>query len=716
MKRSEDPTKCEDQQFNPAKDGIVRTTCAFCLQDCGVLVHMKGGKVERIEGDPHSAMNMGALCPKGWASLEYLDHPQRIRQPLKRVGKRGEGKWEAISWDEALATIAGEMNSAKDRYGPESVVWLRGAAKGIQDNVFTRLANAFGSPNITSAASICYHPRATAMKLTFGDFHLADYLHPPSLLAVWAQNPAATSTTTYEPIKRALAQGMKLIVVDPFENDLTRRANLWIQPRPSTDLALALGMIHVIIHEKLYDDDFVEKWTVGFEELKAHVREYSPQHVSEITWVPVDSIVEAARLYGSTKPAAAQAGNGIEAMVLGVQTQRAIYIMEAICGNIGIPGGDVLWSTPPLAERHSPEFTLQNNIPKDRRDSRLGADDVAPFIHYALPQRVIKSLIDGTPSIPRVAYIQGANLLLSWANSHETMEGIRKLDFVTAADFFLTPTTQLCDIVLPVAHYLEHDALRHSGELPHLVQIQQRVVDPGECKSDTQILIELSQKLGLGEYFWKDEYHFLEDMLAPSGITFNEFRKIHVLNCAKRYRYYEKEGFHTPSGKVELYSTRLEECGCDPLPTYQEPPETMYSEPELANEYPLILTTRKPSVFRHGDFRQVDTLRAKRPDPILNMNPNTAKQLGIESGDWVFIENKRGRITHRAEYTESLHPKIVVADPCWWYPERPVEDHLHGFMESNINALTSNDAPYNPIMGSVTFRGTICKVYKARDK
>jgi anaerobic selenocysteine-containing dehydrogenase len=254
------------------RNGVVRTTCAFCLQDCGVLVHMKDGEIERITGDPQAAMNMGALCLKGWASLEYLNHPDRLRHPLMRTGGRGEGKWREITWDEALGTIAREMNKAKERYGPESVAWLRGAAKGIQDNVFTRLANAFGSPNITSAASICYHPRVTAMRLTLGDFHMADYLYPPALLAVWAQNPASTSQTTYEPIKRGLAQGMRLLVIDPFETELTKQADMVLKPRPSSDLALALGMIHVIINEKLYDETFVEKWTVGFKELKAHVQ------------------------------------------------------------------------------------------------------------------------------------------------------------------------------------------------------------------------------------------------------------------------------------------------------------------------------------------------------------------------------------------------------------------------------------------------------------
>ncbi len=695
------------------KAEVVRTTCALCLQDCGMLVHLLDGEIVKIEGDPNALLNMGAICIKAQASLEIRNHPDRIRHPLMRKGERGEGKWQQVPWDEALGRIADEMNKAKEKYGPESVCWLRGAAKGIQDNVFTRLANAFGSPNITSMASVCHFPKVYAMRLTFGTFLMEDYHNSPALIGLWGVNPASTSTPSYEPIKRAIAKGARLMVIDPFETTMARWADLWIQPRPATDMALALGMIHVIINEGLYDKNFVEKWTVGFNELKAHVQDYSPQKVSEITWVPVDTILEAARFYAANKPGAIQVGNANENIMLSLQTQRAIYILEGLCGNAGAPGGKVQWTNPPLVARAAPEFTLQDHVSKEARQRRLGAEHVAPFIYYALPQSIIKALMTGKPYMPHVAYIQGGNLLCTWSNSRETMEAFKKLDFIATADFFLTPTVEMCDVVLPVAHYLEHDAVRQSTDLPFLAQVQQKVADPEDCKSDTQIYIELSHRLGLGELFWKDEYDFMEEMLKPAGITFDEFRTVQFLGCVRQYRHYERDGFNTPSGKLEFYSNALKEAGSDPLPVYREPAETMYSEPGLADEYPLILTTRKPAVFRHTNFRQIKSLRSRRPDPILNINPETAKNLGIDDGDWVYIENKRGRITHRAEYAESLHPRVVVGDHGWWYPEKGVDEDLHGFTESCINAITSNSPPYSPEMGSVTLRGTFCKVYKA---
>ena len=218
--------------------------------------------------------------------------------------------------------------------------------------------------------------------------------------------------------------------------------------------------------------------------------------------------------------------------------------------------------------------------------------------------------------------------------------------------------------------------------------------------------------MGLREYFWEDEYAFIEEILKPSGITFDEFREVQVLGAMREYRHHERGGFNTRSGKVELYSSYLEECGYDPLPTYREPPETSISEPDLADEYSLILTTRKPAVFRQSNFRQIKSLRDERPDPIININPETARKLGIEDGDWVYIENRRGRITQRAEFTDNLHPRVVVADHGWWYPEKGI-DNLHGCMESNVNVLTNSNPPYSPEMGTPTLRGMFCKVYKA---
>ncbi len=361
------------------KNGIVRTTCAICHCDCGVLAHVENGQITKIEGNPESPTSRGLLCPKGLASLEFLNHPKRLRHPLQRAGQRGEGKWRQISWEDALGTLADEMNRAKAEYGPESVLWLRGAAKGMQDNVFTRMANAFGSPNITSMAYVCFHPRINGMKLTVGDFISQDYDHPPACIVVWGADPQATFLPVYEKIRQARAKGAKLIVIDPFETEMAKQATLWLKPRPGTDMALALGMIHIIIKEGLIDKDFIDQWTLGFDKLVPHVQEYSPQKVEEITWVPAATLREAARLYATTKPGVIEAGNALEQIEQALQVSRAVYILEAVCGNIGVPGGEIKWIKPPLVNRTSPEFTMQNNIPGERRKKIWPLLSITPF-------------------------------------------------------------------------------------------------------------------------------------------------------------------------------------------------------------------------------------------------------------------------------------------------------------------------------------------------
>ncbi len=691
------------------RDGTVRSTCALCFASCGILVHLQDGEVTKIEGDPNAPLNKGALCPKGLASLELLYHPNRIKHPLRRTGKRGEGKWQQITWDEALSTVVAEMNKAKDNYGPESVLFMRGSAKGLQDNVFTRLANAFGSPNITSAAYVCFHARNNGLIVTFGSPLHEDYEYPPACIVIWGVNPHATFTPDYENIKGAANRGTKLVVIDPREMNLVRRAELWIRPKPGSDIALALGLINVVIKEKLFDKDFVAKWTAGFNELKAHVQNYSPEKVEEITWVPAETIRQVARFYAGNRPAVIHSGNALEHTINSFQTQRAIFILEAITGNIGVPGGRIQWTHPPVMARGAPEFTLQDNIPKKKRDRRFGAEHMSPLVKYALPQSIIESILKKANNRPRAAYLYGNNPLCVWSNGQETLDALKKLDFMAVTDWFMTPTAELSDIVLPAATYLEYDSICHSAESPWVLQVQQKVAEVGECWPDSRIMLELGKRLGLGKYFWNDEKEFLDELLKPAGLTFDEFRQVEVISGVKRYRHYEANGFNTPSGKVELLSINLKQWGFDPLPTYHELPET---DAKLAKEYPLVLTSWKPGVFRHSNLRQIASLRGSHPDPIVNINPKTAKKLRIKDGDWVYIETKRGRIKHKAGLTDSVDPRVAIMEHGWWYPEQGVAN-LHGWSESNINILTDNKPPYSPEMGTPTIKGILCKVYKA---
>jgi anaerobic selenocysteine-containing dehydrogenase len=698
-------------------DKVVKSTCSMCNRFCGVLVHVRDGKVIKVEGDPKSPVNMGHLCIKGYAAVENLYHPARLRYPLKRAGARSEGKWQRISWNEALETIAAAMNSAKEKYGAESVVFVQGAPKGFGP-YFERLRNLFGTPNMVTAAHVCSVPRRIAAYVTYGQSattgpdQAADLDYPPASVMLWAANTAISDLPGYIRLEEAIAKGTKLIVIDPRKTNFASRADLWLQPRPGTDLALALAMINVILNEGLYDNPFVTKWTLGFDKLRQHVQGNTPTWAEKITWVPAKKIETAARMYATTKPACIRDGNGFEENINSVQTARAIAILRTITGNLGIPGGEVDWADLPLGKMS--EFILHDKLPEEQQSKMIGVDmGIAPFppSWIALPQLVTKTILDEKPYPVKVLCIQGSNPLVTWSNVQEVYRALMKLDFFYVADLVMTPTAEIADIVLPAATYLEFNDV--AARAPFL-GIRQKVAQVGECWSDQKIINELAKKLGFEDYFWNDVEEALDIILRPVGFTFEELKKLGGIKVGREYRRHERGGFNTPSGKAEIYSTLFEKWGHAPLPEYHEPPETPYSAPELTREYPLILTSWHLYPYHHSDNRHLAVLRGVEPEPMIEIHPKTAAELNIEEGDRVYIETKRGRIKQRAVLTEGIDPRVVGLNYGWWFPEQGVES-LHGWQESNINVLTSSEPPYNPEMGSTNLRGILCRVYKVPD-
>lgn len=583
----------------------------------------------------------------------------------------------------------------------------------MQDGLMARLAHIFGTPNVSSAGFVCFHPMLNASRITFGSLLAADYDYPPACIVLWGINPPETFLFHNIAINEALERGSRLIVIDPRKTEFAAKADYWVRIRPGSDLALALGLLNVVVSEGLYDKAFVDDWTVGFDELKNLVLDYPPQKVEQITWVPAETIKEVARFYATNRPATIETGNALEQNINSFQTNRSIFILEAITGNISRPGGVIQWATPPVTGKGSAEFDMRDKITDEMLAKRLGAEfKIAPIARWALPQSMVQGLITGKPYPLNVVYVQGGNFLLSWANAQDTYQALNKLDFLAVADYFMTPTAALADIVLPVGNYLEYDSVRLIPFPPMPPQITQKVIQIGERWSDNKIYLELAKKLGLQEYFWNDEEELNNAILKPAGVTFEEFRQIGILTGAKQYRLHEKEGFKTPSGKVEIYSERLKKWGFDPLPVYQEMPETPLSDPDLAKEYPLIFTSYKPRPWSHSQDRQIDSLRSLHPEPILSIHPETATQLGINENDMVYIETKRGRIKQKAVLTDWLDPRVVVVDDAWWFPEKgPAE--LYGWAESNNNILTNNQPPYSREMGTTNLRGILCRVYKA---
>jgi len=688
---------------------IVRSTCGFCYAGCGILVHVDNDTAVKIEGDPESPVNKGLLCEKALTSLEYLYHPERLRYPLKRKGNRGEGKWQRISWDEALEFISERLRSTKKNSGAESVVFIQGASKGIQETLLRRFANVFGTPNLASMGHVCFLPRKFGSIMTFGYNPCADYDYPPRCIMVWASNKPKIAE--YQKTLDAKKNGAKLIVIDPRKTELARHADIWVRLRPGSDLALALGMIHVVINEGLYDKPFVNEWTVGFDKLKRHIKDYSPEKVEEITWVEKGTIENMARVYARTSPACIQMGNAFEHTINSFQTMRAISIVKALTGNLSIPGGEVFRKPLPIPDRYAPELSLDDMLPEEKRRIRLGSDaHFAPFYQYAHPLAVIAAISKGKPYPVRMAYIQGANVLVTYPNAKETFNALMALDCLVVADLFMTPTATLADIVLPSASFLEFDSIVNPPYYP-IAQVQQKVAEVHECWPDFKILSELAKKTGIGEYFWENEKDFLDLILKPVGVSFNDFREQGSMAGEIEYHHYKASGFKTPSGKVELFSKQLKEWGLDPIPVYYELKESPLGDPELAREYPLVLTSWKSEYYRHSSQRQVKTLRAQHPEPLVYMHPDTAAELGINEGNWVWIATKRGQIRQKVALSDDIDPRVVGVDYAWWFPEKGA-DQQYGWKDSNINILTDDSPPYGRELGTPNLRGILCRVYK----
>ena len=696
-------------------------------------VYVREGKVVKLEGDPKHPHSKGMICPKGVAQTQIIYQPDRLRHPLKRIGERGEGKWQRISWDEALDTIAKKLTQVRESYGPESIVAIIGGNPRRYYAAARILTDSIGSPNWGYAdAMFCWGPHIVAEAATWGPSSglrritegFTSDIENANCIIVWGGNPVQTHTEVAKRVVKARTRGAKVIVIDPRLTATASKADLWLQLRPGTDGALALGMLNIIINERLYDADFVDKWCVGFEELKQRVQEYPLEKVAKITWVPAEDIRKAARMYATTKPAALYARVAPEMISNSTQSIRAINLLIAITGNVDVKGGNVFQCFP--AGYHPRGFfhRKERRLPDEVEEKRLGAKEYpllcgprspVPLLHSLV---TIKAILTGKP-YPVKAMISTNNLLLCLPNTREVLEALKKLDFFVVQELFLTPTAELADIVLPAAHFLEVE--ENVDRYMNVIAVRRKVIEPvGECWDEMKIAFEILKRMGLKFSIWPGlegaeewEDHLYENwQLASIGMTFDDLKKKDYIVTPMEYKKYDR--ILTPSGKVELYSSIFKELGYDPLPHYVEPFESPVSTPKLTKEYPFILITgSRQLAYFHSLGHQVPWLRELVPDPLVEMHPETAEKLGIKDGDWVWIETPRmkGRVKQKAKLSLGIHPEVVNAVAHWWYPEKPAPEY--GLWESNINVIMSSDPPYEDICGTPPMRGTLCKIYKA---
>lgn len=689
----------------------------FCLQDhmtCRIAVEMKEGRIQRT----HPTEKFP--CVKCNKLQETIYHPGRLKYPLQNVGKKGEGKWQRISWDKALDIMASRFNEIKQKYGSKTICSVVGSGhKYIPYAAGFLFSYVVNSPNALDANQLCSIPVAMAANATLGKtgwvpFHDNSPDYPNSkCIVLWGSNPIETRPPHAAAIRTAKkTNAAKLIIVDPRPTRMTKMADLWLQPRPGTDAALALGILNIVINEGLYDRDFVDRWCIGFEDLKERVQEYSPEKVAEITWIPKEKIVEAAKLYATNRPACIHPRLGVGAMQINVsQASRAIVILTAICGNLDVPGGNLLPQDHGGFDLRVSEFPLQPEV----LNERIGSKEY-PLLHANktpdMPSAVRAMLRGDVKGI----FIVGTNFVINQGDSGKNMEALKKVDFSVAVDLFMNPTTELADIVLPAAHFLETETPVVDYQPPYnKVLAMRKILAPvGECWDDRKIVLELAKRMDV-QLPWQTLEEFNDWRCKPLNMTFKELqeREGQMISFPVKYKRYEENGFNTPSGKVELYSSIYERHGYDPLPNHVEPPEGPYSTPKLYKEYPLIHICHRVEEYVHTEARQISSsLRKRKPDPYLEINPETASNLGIKDGEWVALERPHfeRQVRFRAKFTQDMPSYIVSSVFGWWFPEKTAPEY--GFAESNINAIISTDSPYDPIEGTYQVRGILCRIRK----
>ena len=729
---------------------IKKSVCMGCHSHCSVEAHIKNGrlvKVEEVKDSPgaEQARSVVRACPRARASAEWFYHPDRLNFPLKRAGDRGGGKWHTISWEQALDEIAQKLNDIKNRYGAEAIATSSGTGR-THDEYRIRFFNLLGSPNVVGQGLICHGPGTMTSLVVYGwpDFFPA-VGRSTNCIMLLGTNPEQAAKGLWQAVLDSQKGGAKLIVADPRKTNVAKRADMWLQLRPGSDCALYLSMINTIIEEELYDKEFVSNWCHGFDQLAERARDYPPEKVAEITWVPSDKIRQAARLYANTKPAVIVHAMGLEHLTNSIEAIHARYILTAITGNLDVRGGEELRSTHPKLRREI-ELELNEKLPLEQKEKQIDAErfrlfsksgyelvresagSVVGSSHTSLTSApgVYRAMITGEPYPVKAMITAASNPLVTQANVKLVYQALKSSELYVVHDLWMTPSAAISDYVLPCASWLERPGIFNYWDDAGFVNVAEEAVSPYlEGKYDRRTEYDLWR--GLGTRLGQEEYWpwpTLKDALAyrlePFGFgSFEEFMQETggMIRPQKEAKKYEKGGFGTPTGKVELYSTILEKLGYDPLPQYHEPPESPVDTPELAEEYPLILSTgARHQPFYHSEYRQIDSLRKQHPEPIMQMHPETASQLGIEDGDWVWIETRRGRVRQRCQCFDGMDPRAVEAQHGWWFPELPEEEPwLHGVWESNINVLTDDDPENcNQMNGGWPLRGLLCKVYKAK--
>ena len=729
------------------EDGLhVTRGCAWsapgCHLGCGILMYTDDeGRLVKVEGDPENPFNQGRLCVRCLDLPEVVYSPDRILHPLKRAREdRGKDKWEPIGWDEALDEIAGKILAAKEEFGPESVAFYSGTGRDIGQYI-TRLCWGFNSPNFVFLMSgqSCYSPRVAGCFSTSGSFWVGDYSQQfpdrydnpdwkrPDLIVIWGNNPIVSNSDGLYGhwVVDCLKMGSRAIVVDPRMIWLASKAEHYLQIRPGTDGALALGIINYLIENDLYDHEFVSLWCYGFEELAERAKEYPLDEVAKITDLPAEDIVAVARAIADSDAVTLQWGVAIDQIKETIPTAQAVLAIFEITGNIGKPG---TMQQPASILNYAAGWGSEFLVP-EQEAKRIGQDE-HPLIKMGFQECVtddyIKCLETGKPYPIKVAWMQTTNpLACTGVDAKRTLDAHMNIETIVYVDLFMTPTSMaLADYFLPACTYAERNGLRVGDGAQRAETINKAIEPLGESRSDMQICLDIGKRISPEAWPWDTVEDMYSNILAETGHTFEEMQELAPGYPPFEYHMHEKGllradgnvGFDTATGRIELWCSMYNNLGLDPLPSYEEPVPSPLSTPELCEEYPLVLTTgaRLWGMF-HSEHRQIPRMRALHPEPLVYVNPKTAADFGVKDGDWVWLEKHRGRCKRVVKETPIVNERTASTDHAWWHPEAPgeLEAGLYDLWDLTVENLLPYDCGKTGV--GANYKNTICKIYRVAE-
>jgi anaerobic selenocysteine-containing dehydrogenase len=659
----------DDATAPTSEPRLVRGACPHdCPDTCATVVEVRDGRAVRFEAERDHPITQGWLCAKVRPYLERVYHPDRLRYPLRRVGPKGAGEWERISWEDAGAEIASRWQAiiAEDTAAAILPYSYSGTLGLVQLAVCNqRLWNRMGASGLRR--SICGAAAEAAVQATYG-LRLApdpaDVVHS-RLVLLWGHNPATTGPHFMPLLREAQRRGAYVVVIDPRRTITARSADQHIQPRPATDGALALGLMHVLFAEGLHDEAWLAANTIGWEGLRERASAYPPERVAAITGVPEETIVALARRYGTTKPALLKFSDGVQRHGNGGQTSRALACLPAIVGQIGVRGGGLFYSTSDYVRWNA---------------EALGHASECPPTPRVVNMNRIGAALTGEVSDPpiRSLYVFCANPVASAPNASRTIAGLLREDLFTVVhDLFLTDTARYADIVLPATSQLEHADLHKPYGHRNLQYNAPAIAPLGEAKSNWDVMRLLATALGYEEpWLRRSAEEVIAEVLDATraenslldGVTLERLQADGTVPLA----FYPTLGadvpfadlrFPTTSGKVELRCDALAVEGLDPLPDYAPPAELRDADPA---DRRLVLISGAAHHFTSSSMANVPSLMAKEGAPYVEINPDDAASRGIAHGDTVVVASPRGECALRAVVTGNVPVGVAVAPKGQW--------------------------------------------------